>query len=208
MRMKQYCRVGVAPFTLQQKLIHPLSSDKLSTDYNNSTKVSALLEEMKRLEKDDPNFRAVVYTQYSNTHEQVVSALNKFFFIQAVYQITGSTTATERDAAIRVFQGPRTYPAVIVIMMRSGSTGMTLTQASNLYLMEPSLDPATEIQAMGRINRLGQERDTEVKTFVFSDSVEANIVALHKEIESGRIEMNKSKITGKAVKILTSDLSL
>lgn len=60
---------------------------------------------------------------------------------------------------------------------------------------------------MGRINRLGQERNTEMTTFVFSESIEANIVALHKEIETGRIEMNNNKITGKAVKILTKDLS-
>lgn len=207
-RMQEYTQNGVAPFTLQQALVHPLSSDKLFTDeWNNSTKITALLQEMKVLQERDPNVRVVVFTQYSHTHRHVVRALEKFFLIPVVYQITGSTSSTNRDAAIRTFQGPRTYPAAMVVMMRSGSTGMTLTKASNLYLMEPSLDPATEIQAMGRINRLGQDRETEMKTFVFADSVEANIVALHKEIESGRIEMNKNKISGEAVKILTNGLS-
>jgi hypothetical protein len=37
--------------------------------------------------------------------------------------------------------------------MKAGSCGITLTAATRVYLMEPCLDPAHEIQAAGRQGR-------------------------------------------------------
>ena len=44
----------------------------------------------------------------------------------------------------------------VVITMKTGTVGITLTAATRVYLMEPSLDPAMEVQAAGRIHRLGR----------------------------------------------------
>jgi SNF2 family DNA or RNA helicase len=161
---------------------------------------------MRRLQEQDRNLRAVVFTQYTHTHQQVVKALKQFFMIPVVYELTGSTSATDRDFAIRSFQGPRTFPAVFVVTLRAGSVGMTLTMASNLYLMEPSIDPAAELQAMGRIHRLGQDRAVEVKKFVFGDSVEANLLELHKEVQAGRVCIRNNFVPGPAVQILARGL--
>jgi SNF2 family DNA or RNA helicase len=49
---------------------------------------------------------------------------------------------------------------------------MTLTTASRLYLMEPSIDSAAELQAMGRIHRLGEERPMHVTKFVLANLLE------------------------------------
>jgi superfamily II DNA or RNA helicase len=205
--LSRYQEKGVGALALNNMLIQPLSSNKLFTKWNTCTKISALLQEMKTLQQQDLNLRAVVYTQYTNTHYAVVEALKRFFIIPVVYSITGTSSSTDRDFAIRAFQGPRTFPAVIVIMLRAGSVGMTLTQASHLYLMEPCLDQVAEIQAMGRIHRIGQTRDVELKKFVFQDSVEANIVVLHKEIEARRVSMSKNMVPATAVKILTRGIS-
>ena len=44
------------------------------------------------------------------------------------------------------------------------------------------LDPSTEVQAAGRIHRLGQTKDVLIKRFVFRDSLEENICKLHTEL--------------------------
>jgi hypothetical protein len=42
--------------------------------------------------------------------------------------------------------------------------------------MEPSLNPALESQAIGRVHRLGQKRSVEVVRLVIEDSVESRLV--------------------------------
>ncbi|KAJ1623947.1 hypothetical protein T492DRAFT_567299, partial [Pavlovales sp. CCMP2436] len=51
---------------------------------------------------------------------------------------------------------------VFVITLRAGAMGITLTAADAVFLTEPCLDPATELQAAGRINRLGQSREVSI----------------------------------------------
>ena len=72
--------------------------------------------------------------------------------------------------------------------------------------MEPSLDPASELQAAGRIHRLGQTKQVQVKKFVFRDSIESNIVKLHDEIAAGRIAVSDGFFPPEAVKILVKDI--
>ena len=86
-------------------------------------------------------------------------------------EFSGSTGPVKRDEAIREFQrgldaasasaagggagGAAAEPraCVFVITTRAGNVGITLTAASRVYLMEPALDPAVEMQAAGRIHR-------------------------------------------------------
>jgi SNF2 family DNA or RNA helicase len=64
-------------------------------------------------------------------------------------------------------------------------TGITLTTASRVYLMEPSLDPAAEVQAAdGRIHRLGQTKQVQVKKLVFCNSIESNIVVFSPKLHT------------------------
>ncbi|CAJ1959516.1 unnamed protein product [Cylindrotheca closterium] len=213
-QIRKYERDGASKWGLEQGLIHPLSSDKLLSSsssvtigWKDSTKICALYNEIKQLWSSNSNIRAVIFTQYTNTHALVVQALKALFGIPVVYEITGSTSTTNRDFAIRAFQGPKKFPACMVVTLGAGSVGMTLTQASHLFLMEPCLDSAAETQAMGRIDRLGQTSEMVMKKFVFSDTIEANMVALHSEIVNGRGSVNKSKISAAGVKILTRGLA-
>ena len=55
---------------------------------------------------------------------------------------------------------------VFVLTLKAGACGVTLTAATRLYLFEPCLDPSHEIQAAGRVHRLGQLRDVHIVRFV------------------------------------------
>jgi len=69
-----------------------------------------------------------------------------------VYQFTGSTDSRKRDTAIRNFQNASSHrPAVFAVTLRSGNVGITLTAASRVYLLEPCIDPAVEVQAAGEL---------------------------------------------------------
>jgi SNF2 family DNA or RNA helicase len=82
--------------------------------------------------------------------------------------------------------------------------GITLTAATRVYLMEPSFDPAMEVQAAGRIHRLGQDKDVLVKRFAFRDSLEANICTLHEAMKkpNSKVGVTDGVLPAAAVRIL------
>jgi hypothetical protein len=64
--------------------------------------------------------------------------------------------------------------------------------------VEPCIDPAQEIQAAGRIHRLGQEKDCFIKRFAFKDSVEEAVVMIHNKIKDKEIAVVDGKLDSDA----------
>ena len=71
----------------------------------------------------------------------------------------------------------------------TGNCGVTLTAASHIFLMEPSVNPSVEHQAAGRIHRLGQSKAVFIKRFCFRGTIEEKIVAFHGRIKAGTVDV-------------------
>ena len=169
------------------------------------TKVIALRRDLINLKKTEPTVRAVVFTQYLDMHKACVRGLKQDGF--EVLAFTGSSTTLKKDETIRKFQDTSNgKAAVFVITLRSGNVGITLTAASRVYLLEPSLDPAVEVQAAGRIHRLGQNKPCHVVKFAFKKSYEENVIELHKKILAGKLSIVDGFIPSEAMKILAKGL--
>ncbi|CAM9377960.1 unnamed protein product [Laminaria digitata] len=88
-------------------------------------------------------------------------------------------TRTQRTNALKAFANdPPT--TVFLLSVRSGAVGINLTQANNVFLLEPLLNLALEKQAVGRVYRLGQSRPVTVTKLVLKDSIETRILALQR----------------------------
>jgi E3 ubiquitin-protein ligase SHPRH len=74
-----------------------------------------------------------------------------------------AAAAAAADAAGRVASaaGPR----VLLLLVSQGGLGLNLTEAQHVVLLEPLLDPALDVQAIGRVSRFGQMRDTHVHRY-------------------------------------------
>ena len=58
--------------------------------------------------------------------------------------------------------------------------GINLTEANRVFLMEPTLNPALEAQAIGRVHRLGQAHPVEITRFIVKNSIEERIISIKK----------------------------
>lgn len=58
-------------------------------------------------------------------------------------------------------------PAVtaLLIPVQSGANGLNLIEATHVLLMEPILNPGSELQAIGRVHRIGQTKPTVVHRY-------------------------------------------
>ena len=79
--------------------------------------------------------------------------------------------------------------AVFIIQIKSGGQGLNLQDATRVYITAPAWNPATELQAIGRSHRTGQNQAVYVKKLVYKEcprfvSVEEEMMALqgHKSI--------------------------
>jgi hypothetical protein len=161
------------------------------------TKLRALCEDVRTLVQAEPDAHAVVFTHSRAAHVAVTKLMQQEPGITTL-EFSGSTGAGKRHEAIRDFQaavaaGPQGIRGrgakVFVITVKTGAVGITLTAASRVYLLEPALDPRTELQAAGRIHRLGQTKQVHIKRFAFRGTCEEEIIGLHRELEAGRVEV-------------------
>jgi SNF2 family DNA or RNA helicase len=66
----------------------------------------------------------------------------------------------------------------MLVSLKAGGTGLNLTAADHVFLLDPWWNPAVEDQAADRAHRIGQERPVIVYRLVAEETVEERILAL------------------------------
>ena len=64
------------------------------------------------------------------------------------------------------------------ISLKAGGTGLNLTAADYVFILDPWWNPASEMQALSRSHRIGQDKQVMVYRFISDDSVEEKILNL------------------------------
>jgi SNF2 family DNA or RNA helicase len=67
---------------------------------------------------------------------------------------------------------------VFLISLKAGGTGLNLTSADYVYLLDPWWNPAVEAQAIDRTHRPGQTRPVLAYRLIAQDTVETKILEL------------------------------
>ena len=91
--------------------------------------------------------------------------------------LDGATPARARAKAVTAFQeGEGDF---FLISLTAGGTGLNLTAADYVVILDPWWNPAVEDQASSRAHRMGQLRPVTVYRLVARGTLEARIVKLH-----------------------------
>ncbi len=136
-----------------------------------STKVERLLEALQDAVAD--GHRALVFSQWTSLLDLIephLDAANIGFV-----RLDGSTV--DRGAVVGAFQDEK-GPPVMLLSLKAGGTGLNLTAADHVFLVDPWWNPAVEDQAADRAHRIGQDKPVMVYRVVARDTVEERILEL------------------------------
>ncbi|MCW5831561.1 MAG: DEAD/DEAH box helicase [Labilithrix sp.] len=139
-----------------------------------SSKIERLLGALEEAAAD--GHKALVFSQWTSLLDLVEPHLEA-----AGVRYTRLDGATkDRGAVVSEFQDP-SGPPVLLASLKAGGTGLNLTAADHVFLLDPWWNPAAEDQAADRAHRFGQERPVIVYRMVARDTVEERILALQEK---------------------------
>lgn len=104
-------------------------------------------------------------------HRDVIDALATELAAYKPVRIVGGMTAQQKSDAAAIFQ-QRPEHRVALCNIVAGGVGVTLTAACEAAFVEQSWVPGDNAQATDRINRIGQTRPVQVRTFSLAGSID------------------------------------
>jgi SNF2 family DNA or RNA helicase len=120
--------------------------------------------------------KALVFSQWTSLLDRIEPQLERAGL--DYLRLDGSTT--DRGAVVAAFQSDD-GPPVMIVSLRAGGTGLNLTAADHVFLVDPWWNPAVEDQAADRAHRIGQDKPVMVYRLVADDTVEERILLLQQQ---------------------------
>ncbi|PWN49493.1 hypothetical protein IE53DRAFT_380504 [Violaceomyces palustris] len=146
-------------------------------DFRTSTKLEALIEHLNELRIEEPNFKGVIFSQFTSFLDlvEVVLKRNRHSFVR----LDGTTSQKDREEVIKTFEREK-RSMLFLISLRAGGVGLNLTSANKVWLLDCWWNSSTEDQAVDRVHRLGQTRPVTVYRYLIDDSIEDRIMAIQR----------------------------
>src|SRR5882724_6093919 len=142
----------------------------------------------------EPEAKAVVFSQWTRTHDIVIRRLEALGFGYVSFH--GGVPSDKRPALVERF---RNDPACrIFLSTDAGSTGLNLQHASTVVNMDLPWNPAVLEQRIARIHRMGQTRPVQVINFVAKGTIEEgmlSVLAFKRSLSAGILDGGSGEIS-------------
>lgn len=169
------------------KVYHKLGQDdlvdinSLKIKNNYGAKVNTIVKQVLWIKKQNPMAQIVVYSQWTQLLQIIATAFkqNGILFLGSKNTLPrigkGRASAMKSDIA-QFKRDPRI--TCFLLNAKAEASGLTLVNAQHVFICEPFVNTALELQAISRIHRIGQKKPTFVWMFSISGSVEESIILL------------------------------
>lgn len=152
-----------------------------------SSKMKVLLEEIRNKHK---YHKILVFSQFVTMLDLIRTELKKEE-IEHEY-LTGKSK--NREEIVERFQNEEDV-RVFLISLKAGGTGLNLTEADYVYIVDPWWNPAVENQAIDRSYRIGQKKNVVAVRLICPETIEDKIMTLQeskKELAEDLVRTDRS----------------
>jgi E3 ubiquitin-protein ligase SHPRH len=137
----------------------------INLDGSYGSKIDMIARHLLWIRTNDPGAKSIIFSQYGDFLQVLRAAFSKWRIgVSGIHDKDGIQKFKE-DPSIECF----------LLDAKSDSSGLNLVNATNVFLCEPLINPAIELQAIARVHRIGQQRPTTVFMYLISDTVEQAI---------------------------------
>ncbi|UUV22650.1 DEAD/DEAH box helicase [Paenimyroides aestuarii] len=143
---------------------------------NYSVKLDTLTETIK---EKTGNHKILVFSQFVGMLQLIKERLDSE---QIVYEYLDGSTQN-RQEKVESFQNNQEV-RVFLISLKAGGTGLNLTEADYVFIVDPWWNPAVENQAIDRSYRIGQQKKVMAYRLICKDTIEEKIVTLQNKKKS------------------------
>nr|XP_019953746.1 PREDICTED: E3 ubiquitin-protein ligase SHPRH isoform X3 [Paralichthys olivaceus] len=144
---------------------------------SHSTKVEAVVRTLKKIQATDPGAKCLVFSTWLSVLDIIAKALFdnnlEFSQINGIHKFQENLSSFKYEENINI----------LLLPLHTGSNGLNIIEATHVLLVEPILNPAHELQAIGRVHRIGQTKPTFVHRFLIKSTIEERMQAMLKTAE-------------------------
>ena len=182
---------------LRQVACHPGLVNEEWADAG-SAKLETLFEQVE--EVLDEGHKVLVFSQFTKLLGFVRQHLDSE---EVPYAYLDGQTRNRADIVDRFQNDPECN--LFLVSLKAGGTGLNLTAAGYVFLLDPWWNPAVEAQAIDRAHRIGQENPVFAYRLIARDTVEEKILDLQKSKRQIADAILEGAGEGQSLRDLTAD---
>lgn len=140
-----------------------------------STKLRVLSVLLPQLQKR--GHRCLIFSQSVRMLDLIQGCVLRVLGLKFL-RIDGSIDAKDRDLKLQKFQQEDSRYFALCLSMQVGGTGLTVTGANRVILVDPAWNPSADAQAIDRVHRIGQKQEVVVYRLIGSGAIEDKMFRL------------------------------
>ena len=158
---------------------------------DDSQQAVKIKEIVRHITNKTANHKLLIFSQFVEMLSLIKEELDKKHILYEY--LDGKSTTKQREESVNNFQNDEKL-RVFLISLRAGGTGLNLTAADYVYIVDPWWNPAVENQAIDRCYRIGQDKKVFAYRMICKNTVEEKIIELQskkKKIANDIIQTEK-----------------
>nr|XP_022908014.1 E3 ubiquitin-protein ligase SHPRH [Onthophagus taurus] len=136
---------------------------------NCSSKVEAIVRLILELKEENAHVKILVFSTWA----ALLKLMQSIFILNDIKSEV--LQSGNFDKPLSNFKDTSKGVTVLLIPVNLGGKGLNLIEATHMIFTEPLLNPGEELQAIGRVHRIGQTKSTVVHKFFIKDTIEERI---------------------------------
>lgn len=152
------------------------TSEKINGSY--SPKIDQIVRCILSLMKKEPDVKIILFSHW----DAIINAIAPALVSNDInYRSSFAPNFTKQ---VEDFKDYTKNVTCLLLNLKFGGKGLNLIEATHVFLIEPILNADEEFQAIGRVHRIGQTRETFVHRFITKSTIEETIYSkITREIE-------------------------
>lgn len=144
------------------------NADLVMSHSSFGTKIDTLARHVLWLRENDPGAKSVIFSQYKDFLQVLSRAFTQFRIAYSNFDKPNGVKKFKDDPGVRIIYcladpyADRLQIECFFLHAKAQASGLNLVNATHVFLCEPLINTAIELQAIARVHRIGQHNPTTV----------------------------------------------